>query len=85
MSAVNFFQPNFKNMNETEPTTRSLLINTLETRAKMLDNFKKMLYEEYLLGFREICKDLHETNVFNKINMNDVVLIKKSRLFLATW
>ena len=35
-----------------------------------------MWYEKYLLGLRENCKDLHEMNFSNKINLDDVILIK---------
>lgn len=33
---------------------------------------------EYLLGLRENCKDLHRINFFNKIKLNDIILIKNA-------
>ena len=59
-----------------------VLIKTTEIRDEML--FREIWYEEYLLDFRENCKDLQETNYLEKIKMDDVVLIKnpvKTRLY----
>ena len=48
----------------------------LSGREKLLNNFKELWNEEYLLSLRESCKDLHNMDFNNKIQINDVVLIK---------
>ena len=50
----------------------------------MLTRFRELWYLNYLLSLREKCKDLHEVNFHNRINVDDVVLVKnpaKSRPF----
>ena len=70
---------NIQNVREIEPRpVRADLIETLELREKILKTFRDMWYEEYLLGLRENCKDLHEINFSNKIKLDNVILIKKS-------
>ena len=59
-----------------EPTSRSQLLDVFSEREKSLNNFKELWYEEYFLNLRESCKDLHNMNFNNKIQVNDVVLIK---------
>lgn len=65
-----------ENMNKTEPATRSLLMNTLENRDKMLDNFKKIWYEDIYLVSEKPAKISMKKKPFFNINTNDVVLIK---------
>ena len=67
-----------------EPTSRSQLLDDLFEREKLLNNFKELWNEEYLLSRRESCKDLDNMDFNNKIQLNGVVLMKnpaKSRPF----
>ena len=67
-----------------EPTSRSQLLDALSERQKLLNKLKELRNEKYLLGLRENCKDQHDMDFSNKIQVNDVVLIKnpaKTRLF----
>ena len=59
-----------------EPTSKSQLLDALFEREKLLNNFKELWNEEYLLSLRESCKDLYNMDLNNKIQINDVVLIK---------
>ena len=61
---------------DMEPTSRSQLLDALSKREKLLNNFKELWNEEYLLIIRESCKDLHDMDFNNIIQVNDVVLIK---------
>ena len=71
---------NFENKDilVSDPPTRLDLVKTLENRENLLQNFKDMWANEYLLGLRETCKDLHELDFDNKIKCHDVVMIKNS-------
>ena len=61
---------------DMEPTSRSQLLDALSEREKLLNNFKELWNEEYLLSLRESCKEIHNMDFNNKIQINDVVLIK---------
>ena len=58
--------------------SRDVLVTTIEFRDEMLFKFREIWYVEYLLCFRENCRELHETNYSEKIRIDDVVLIEKS-------
>ena len=50
----------------------------------ILTRFRELWYQNHLLSLGEQCKDLHEVNFHNRINVDDVVLVKnpaKSRPF----
>ena len=50
----------------------------------MLTRFREIWYQNYRLSLREQCKYLHGVNFHNRINVDDVVLVKnpaKSRPF----
>ena len=51
----------------------------------MLDKFKELWYEEYLLSLRESFKDLHEVNFSNKIKVGDIVLVKNPAVKRQHW
>ena len=61
---------------DMEPTSRSQLLDAFSKREKLLNNFKELWNEENLLSLRESYKDLHNMDFNNKIQVNDVVLIK---------
>ena len=48
-----------KSVLESDPPSRLDLIKTLESREKLLKDFKEMWVNEYLLSLRKTCKDLH--------------------------
>ena len=56
--------------------SRKHLIKSLDAREKIVNQFKDLWYEEYLLSLRSLYKNLYESNFENKIKVNDIVLIK---------
>ena len=66
-------------------SSRGALLRSLRTRDKILDSFKALWYEEYLLSMRGLYKDLHETPFTNKIKVNDIVLIKNPAKSRQHW
>ena len=65
-----------KNVLEADPPSRSLVNKSIAIRDSMLEHFKQIWYDEYLLSLREQCKNLHQINFVNKINVDDVVLVR---------
>ena len=64
--------------------SRSLIIKSMEVRERVLESFREIWYREYLLGLRQLHKNLHQVDFANKIKVNDVVLIRnpaKNRKF----
>ena len=55
---------------------KSQLYKSIEVRDKMLEDFKEVWYNEYLLGLRLLHKDLHQIKFENKVKIGDIVLIK---------
>ncbi|KAG0430586.1 hypothetical protein DMUE_5647, partial [Dictyocoela muelleri] len=49
---------------------------TLEQNEKILENFRKLWFESYLLSLREHSRDLYQISWENKIKVGDVVLIR---------
>ena len=70
------FKSNDESILETGPPTRQRVTESLLSRDKTLEQFRKMWYEEYLISLREQWKDLHEINFSNKLKVDDVVLVK---------
>ena len=70
---------------DMEPTSRSQLFDDLSEREKLLNNFKELWNEEYLLSLRESCKDIHNMDFSNRIQVNDVVLIKNPEKIRPFW
>ena len=60
---------------DVEPTFRSQFIVTLSEREKLLNNFKELWNEEYRLSRRESCKEQHNMDFDDKIQVNAVVLV----------
>ena len=61
---------------QTDPPTRQEVNRSLLNRDKVLEQFRNLWYEEYLISLREQWKDLHEINFSNKVKVDDVVLVK---------
>ena len=55
---------------------RKVLIESLETRDNLLENFKQIWYNEYLLSLRDSFKDLHNDKFINQVKVGDIVLLK---------
>ena len=82
----NFLKPNVnaglvlkvddQNIWDSDPPSQSDVLNSIHTRDSMVDRFRELWYETYLLSLREQCKDLHEIDFINHIKVNDVVLVK---------
>ncbi|KAB7500291.1 Coagulation factor IX, partial [Armadillidium nasatum] len=49
---------------------------TLEQNENILENFRKLWFESYLLSLREHSRDLYQISWENKIKVGDVVLIR---------
>ena len=70
------FKSENENLLASEPPGRKQIVKTLEHREYLLKQFKELWYQEYLVSLRETCKDLHQIDFENKIQINDVVLVK---------
>ena len=70
---------------DMEPTSRSHLLDVLSEREKLLNNFKELWNEEYILSLRESWKDLHYMDFNNKTQVNDVLLIKNPAKTRPFW
>ena len=70
---------------DMEPTSRFQLLDGLSEREKFLNNFKELWNKKYLLSLRESCKDLHNMDFSNKIQVNDMVLIKNPAKIRPFW
>ena len=58
---------------------RKVLIESLETRDSLLESFKQIWYNEYLLGLRDSYKDLHDSKFANQVKIGDIVLLKNTQ------
>ena len=56
--------------------SRSLVLKSIDVRERVLESFKEVWYQEYLLGLRQLHKNLHQVDFSNKIKVNDIVLIR---------
>ena len=59
-----------------DPTSKDILIESLNALKTKYNFFKTLWYERYLLGLREYSRDLYETDWNNMIKVDDVVIIK---------
>ena len=57
-------------------SSRSLIIQSMEVRERVLESFIEIWYQEYLLGLQQLHKNLHQVDFANKIKINDIVLIR---------
>ena len=62
-------------VSKADPLPRSGVIKSIEAHDDMPSKFRELWYQHYLLCLRELCRDLHEMNFQNKI---DVVLVKNT-------
>ena len=53
---------------------KETLENTLVIQEEILDNFKRLWYNEYLLSLREHSRNIYQSNWENRIKVGDVVL-----------
>ena len=56
--------------------SQPLLEKTLELQEEIMENFKKLWYESYLLSLREHSRNLYQSSWENRIKVGDIVLIK---------
>ena len=70
------FKSEEENLLTANPPCRKAVVRTLNSRENILEKFRQLWYEEYLLSLREQCKDLHEVNFENRIKIDEVVLVK---------
>ena len=56
--------------------SQPLLEKTLELQEEIIENFKKLWYESYLLSLREHIRNLYQNSWENRIKVGDIVLIK---------
>lgn len=65
------------------PPARTDIVKAIETRD-LLNGFKDLWYQEYLLVLRAQCKDLYDRNFGNMVKI-DVVLIKNPTKSRPYW
>ena len=73
-----------KNSTLSEPPSQSLLLQSLSNRNHLLKHFHELWNNAYLLSLRESTKNSYEHRFENKIDVDDIVLIRhpqKSRPF----
>ena len=76
-----------KNPKDELPSSvgRKILVKSLEIRDRLLDRFKELWYEEYLLGLKDTFKNLHETKFENRVKVGDIVLVKNPAVKHQHW
>ena len=60
---------------EIELPIRKKLVDCLETREQMFENFKDVWFDEYLLSLRESSREVYQDGWYNRIAVGDVVLV----------
>ena len=67
-----------KNSSASYPRTKSgqELSDSLELCNELLDRFKEIWSNEYLMSLRDSYKNLRQENFVDKIKINDIVLIR---------
>lgn len=74
-----------KNVWKSDSPSRLNVIKSIENRDAMLAKFRELWYHDYLLSLRKQCRDLHEVNSQNNINVGDVVLVKNPAKTRPFW
>ena len=59
-----------------DDTGQPSLERTVELQEDILENFRKLWYESYLLSLREHSRNLYQSKWENRIKVGDIVLIK---------
>ena len=62
--------------NISVPPSRSAILKSIDLRDRMLDEFKDIWYKEYLIGLRDLHRNLHEKSFVNKVRVDEIVLVK---------
>lgn len=70
---------------ETEPPSRTEVVESINIRDELLTKFRELWYQEYLLSLREQCRDLHEIDFTNKVEVDEIVLIKHPNKTRPFW
>ena len=83
IAPINFLNPYGDNgllVKNSSPVPRTKmhteLSASLQLRDELLDKFKQIWYEEYLMSLRDSYKDLRQENFVDKIKRGDIVLLK---------
>ena len=64
---------------------RKELIDGLNKREDLLESFKRIYYDEYLLSLREKSADVYQGKWNNSINPGDIVLLKTPNVSRPNW
>ena len=67
------------------PPSNSEIVSSLRIRDDMLQRFRRLFYNKYLLSLMEQCKDLYQWDFENKIKVGDIVLIKNPAKTCLYW
>ena len=59
--------------------SRKVLIESLNTRDCLLESFKNIWNDEYLLSLRDSFKNLHDDKFVNQVKVGDIVLLKNTQ------
>ena len=70
---------------DADPPAREAILKSLEIRDAVIEKFRRLYYNEYLLSLNEQCRNLHESDFQNKIKVDDVVLTKVPLKTRAHW
>ena len=70
---------------KADPPSRSGVIKSIEARDAMLSKFCELWFQDYLLSLREQGRDLHKINFQNKIDVDDIVLVKNPTKTRPLW
>ena len=73
-----------ENTTLSEPPSQSLLLESLSNRNRLLEHFHELWNNAYLLSLRNSTKNSYEHRFENRINIEDIILIRhpqKSRPF----
>ena len=63
----------------------SSLERTLDAQEEILNNFKSLWYENYLLSLREHSRNVYQSKWENRIKVGDIVLIKAMNKARPFW
>ena len=64
---------------------RAEILDSIHIRDELFKDFREVWYETYLLGMRQLYKDLHQVKFENRIRIDEVVLIKDTKKKRQHW